>query len=900
MNPVERMLGKGVDARDPLSLLGLTGARADDAAIDPALRARLAEVAAHPEASTPSADEVRLALHVAAAQLREQSQRTAANTAERSDWQRSDRLIVGLLVHSGGWNHEARRRIASIAAARGLTQEDIVRAIAHAGRSRAALTPSRVGGDPSAAPLEERTPNRTPAAATTGPVRTILLFGSALMALAAAAMLLVLGQIDLSPHNASGPSAKVTTTPGADLAASEVFQISPQSSGLSSNESGESRTFTELIDTARAIAERDPLSVGGATLAALEAAADQWHTWTPEQIDAAAGAAVAQLIEVASSPGGAGVLRSLLDDLPPALEIASLDITHVLWTSALLERARAELPSPWPARIAQRRAATFRSAGALASNDRRGIWDGLFDAVESSGRMLVLQGTNVSTWDAWADAMVCVARRDAVLAQRVRLRLLDDWIRAPAFESTSPESRAALETLLTPVEFEPASEPAERLIAWFDDAAVSSEALHAITTHLVVRSVIEDADFAWVLDPSADGRARVSRRDLFAEALRLPQRGDRGTGISRWARLAASELRDQRNMTPTGSIEVLAQRTLFTEAAALYWAGEVERSQDLLDEFESDSIRGTSTRDEDPSDPASALTRPGLRPDGEWAARYLNAGRDIAHRIDLLNELADAQDQPGPVDADVLVRAALLATPPEVRRAAARTAETFADTPSVIYALLEDLENAPRVRESTRLIEAITGTRLPDARDEAWAIEARRALLAQTIGALADPRLARADAAAVRIAESLESQRAALDANASGGTASDTELDPSDAARRLTEHWLQRAWRSAGEDDVLGSTRSLVSRRAARRAVARGPLQVFAAEYTSLAETIALVVLAEQPTRQGEVRDAYVSYERARATAPDAPAQCGAAQALIIRLWALRLDATLVLEGDDA
>lgn len=900
MNPIERMLGKGVDAGDPASLLALDAQPASDEAIDRALRARLGEVAMHPEASTPSADEVRLALHVAAAQLREQHALPAAPVRTGKALERSDHLIAGLVVHSGGWNDEARRRIASLAAARGLTQDDVLRAIAHAGGAQTSRIAAKPRDANAAVPLEERTPQRAPTAATTGPVRTMLIFASALMALAAAGMLLWLGRLQPAQSDSRASEQMITLAESSDIPASEAFELRTPSRSAADAPLPETRSVPELVERANTAIEEDPASAADATLAAINASASQWTTFTPEQIDALAGASAALLFTISQEPAGDSVLRALLGAIPPATEFSPPSLSEVIWISALLERARSDLAPPWPARITQRRASAFKSAGALRAGDRRRIWDGLFQSIEDSGRLLVAQGSDPQAWASWDRAIACVSARDGVLAVRIRLRLLDDWIRAPAFESTSAESRAALETLLAPIEFAPATEPAERLISWFDSADVPSEALHAITTHLVARSAIPEADFAWVLDPSADGRARVSRRDLFAEALRLPRRGDRGTGTSRWARLAALSLELENDAPPSASIATLARRTLLAEAAAYEWAGNPDRSQQRLDEFESGATRGGAIDSRERDDPASALTRPGRRPDGVWAARYFNAGRDIAHRIDLLNELADASQPPGAVDADVLVRAALLATPPEVRDAAARVAQQFADAPTVIYALLEDLENAPRVRSSASLVESIAAQRLPDVRDERWELEARRALVARSIGALADPRLARTDAAAIRIAESLEFQRQSLDASVTRSADTDAETDPAAAARRLADHWLQRAWRSAGDDALLGDTRALTSRRAARRAVARGPLQSFAAEYTSLAEAMALVVLAEQPTRTEQIREAYRAYERARANGAHAPAQCVVAQSLIIRLWAFRLDVDVPIKGDDA
>lgn len=69
ISPIERFLGPAEASGGPFALLALPVEHVDDDAILVALDRQVDRVNAHVERDTPEADEVRLALHAAAAQL---------------------------------------------------------------------------------------------------------------------------------------------------------------------------------------------------------------------------------------------------------------------------------------------------------------------------------------------------------------------------------------------------------------------------------------------------------------------------------------------------------------------------------------------------------------------------------------------------------------------------------------------------------------------------------------------------------------------------------------------------------------------------------------------------------------------------------------------------------------
>ncbi len=164
MGPVAMFLGESSAAGGPFVLLSLPVARVDEQTITAALELRLATVNSHPHASTPAADEVRLALYAAAAQLgdpttcdhlisqwthiqkqrkapqhpkpttptsiraniKQPSQRcpvqvrTASRRPHLTPGQIDSHDVMLAIGLSGGWNHRFLRSISMIAHARGI------------------------------------------------------------------------------------------------------------------------------------------------------------------------------------------------------------------------------------------------------------------------------------------------------------------------------------------------------------------------------------------------------------------------------------------------------------------------------------------------------------------------------------------------------------------------------------------------------------------------------------------------------------------------------------------------------------------------------------------------------------------------------------------------------------
>ncbi|RMH29815.1 MAG: hypothetical protein D6692_02840 [Planctomycetota bacterium] len=142
---IDRFLGPAAAEGGPFALLGLPHEVSSHAQIADAVRRRLQAVDAHPLRLTPEADEVRLAIHTAAAQLADPALRTelakrfppGKPAAMPRAWQTHLRRLTPqlkararhIIGASGGWNRKAKTRLAMIARQHRISAIDLVREI---------------------------------------------------------------------------------------------------------------------------------------------------------------------------------------------------------------------------------------------------------------------------------------------------------------------------------------------------------------------------------------------------------------------------------------------------------------------------------------------------------------------------------------------------------------------------------------------------------------------------------------------------------------------------------------------------------------------------------------------------------------------------------------------------
>lgn len=156
--PIQRFFNEVDPSADPFDLLGVDVDACGATEVREALRRRMERLAAHPRGHGPEADEVRLALRVAAAMLLDERVRAeiAFDRGVRARAGRGgmragvdglppafERAAVWAIAASGGWNDEAKRRIAALAQAHQLGAEQVREAVALIGRRAAAERSAR-------------------------------------------------------------------------------------------------------------------------------------------------------------------------------------------------------------------------------------------------------------------------------------------------------------------------------------------------------------------------------------------------------------------------------------------------------------------------------------------------------------------------------------------------------------------------------------------------------------------------------------------------------------------------------------------------------------------------------------------------------------------------------------
>lgn len=286
-SPVHRFLGAAHAVGGPFALLGVHPDSCVEAIVLEALDRQLVRVGEHPEAETPAADEVRLALHSAAAQLLDPATRTqliarwrgsrppsttdapratpapsipspapmprTAAPAPRSPLspprvldpvtrrllERDALVSIGMM---GGWNPHALERFAMLAKARGIGVPHVAavaKELARGGHSRAPAALSQTPTAPSSLsssgpatkrpPLPVHTPRSRPDDWSTADpglkiLRRAILGGGALLVVAAVSLAMLIMWLGRRP---TPPPAPAPTTPTPTIAAKSNEPVIP-------------------------------------------------------------------------------------------------------------------------------------------------------------------------------------------------------------------------------------------------------------------------------------------------------------------------------------------------------------------------------------------------------------------------------------------------------------------------------------------------------------------------------------------------------------------------------------------------------------------------------------------------------------------------------------------------
>jgi hypothetical protein len=884
-------------------LLGIPVGEPDDAEVRTALGRQLGRLASHPQGSTAQADEVRLALHVAAAQLRDLRVRReiVAQLAKGAAGEVGgdavlDELVLGLIALCGGWNSRSKRLVASVLHSYGKGHDELSRIVRSAGKREHA----RWHGVPR--PAGETHPEvGAPTASLSPRGRVVLGVLSAALIMATAGLLAAVVSIQRERMQSSVVISD--TDVQNDFEDHPVGIVprfdAPDVSHDEDSADGGNRLVAHLKEIGRSI-QSDPRRAVGLFRVAVGELSTHWTVYEREHV-VAANQAVVVFIRDCVGPGVAGdaidaVLAQGAGLFDPSRGTISADAIHPgVWSAAMAHRLERE-PSI-PRSSMQRIDWLLTYAIPVRAQDvGRGFWGGANASLSTLSGMMVPGRAGAArvdryepAWKAWLECVQASNEHQPSDGEQLALDSILFLLEEGAEPSLDDRAHAVLWVLLAALEWDASPTARESVVAWFDDAHVSVGDLSEVTAWIAGYAEVGGVEVDMALSATADIGSRQSLRDRYAGAWGLRTRRESSVLERRWAEDAQRALQDARaEESGVRALEAGVRLALLSQAAAQRWGGEDAAGETTLRDSPGRIQEALSSRGGEGNVRVDikALTSDARGRDGEWAARFQEARRQSTDAIRSLGELLSRREPLGPADADMLAEAAFFATPEDVRGLAQRLVRERAGNVAVIYGLLEAGDQMPRTPGIKQMLEEVCGRALPGAQDPAFRAAARRAIVSRVLEMLAEQNHGVIDRLAAVLGEAYGARAGAL-GGGSGGASINTGI-PSLASAREWEAWRSTARGFEGIGDVRKKIGDIDRRRTGRHALTRGSMQGFVAEQASIVEMMAVVVGQENASESERIGALLERFAGQRRVAQDIFQQILAGERAIVELWLIR------------
>jgi hypothetical protein len=597
---IERFLGLGASLENPLTLLGLAPEAANEAGIIAALQRQLTRVGSNPDALTPEADEVRLALHAAAARLLDPMSRRqilagaspAADTrsgaapaaAGRVDAPAPGEMPVEAAMlmtmgAMGGWNRRSMRRVALVARSYGLGAQqtaDTIRALmshpaappgsvaAPVPRIRASAVLGRPAALASTAPGSDSTPS--PQAASPDPfapapeeidpgqrsVKAMLLFGGAgivgITAIVILAAALLSGD---KPASAPPPSSQplAATPPPSEH---QLFPARPKESapnvqpiGAASPRIGDWNDQLRAMSACVAGLDIDAAAAADKFESVYNEMARKWGEASPDGVVAGVDRIVEFLYHASTHSEVAARAIGVITDGAGALRAgADLTPSQVLaapWSAGVLARLSRErdLPASVRQRVQEALSDCFPgSSGPGDTTFRSGAVAALSLVPSRLAKPVGKPDAKEAEacWKAWIAALAAIDGRQSPLFTRTVLVALDYLLTQAAEPTQDRTIFDAIGRLTTALPWRKDDESRRWLLRWFDSPAVTAGDLYALTAALATQSGAEGVDSSMVLSTGAGESQRAELRDRYAAVWGLTAGQTRDALVQEWAK----------------------------------------------------------------------------------------------------------------------------------------------------------------------------------------------------------------------------------------------------------------------------------------------------------------------------------------------------------------------------
>lgn len=952
-SPVERFLGADALRAGPFGLLRVPPDACTDERIVAALEWQLDRVAQHPEGDTPEADEVRLALHAAAAQLLDPNVRRHLLAALQSRGETggvaqtptttglpSGTRLTGLeqeairtLAAYGGWNKQSLERLRALAQAKGLGPHEVVQTLQNlsGGKKRASgqtdvprvprppATPAPMTAMPTAQTRADDEPARPVRFVDPGQryVRNLVLGVVGVMVCLGAAV--VLAAILLKPPGAgtapagtgpvttlSGPAPAPMQTPGTDAPRAGSIANSPPTeparpTGKRAKPLVEVGDSVDPVALVRGLADcaakarKEPELAAEQVPGLVRQLSARWWKLEQAQRRAADSAIMDVVFATASYPEVIGRVLDAVKEgaiaLGGSVAMAPEDAYPAAWSVGMLSRMSRERELPHAVSSVVDEALTLGvgrdrprtdtsfEGGAMAALRR--LPDRLMagEAPKGSG------GKADGVLGPWLQAVNAIVGPDAELRERVLTDALQRVMVGGAEASADQRVFDAIQTLATEIKWRKGGAARARLLDWFKDPRVSMQDLQVLTAALASRSSAEGVDAMMVLSVGASPSDRQRLRTAYAKAWGIAESIGEDKASAAWLAGAKAELeRPWDGLRRSDFLVTAVTVSRLNEAAAKLWRGDSEGVESLVSDTNAPTgpyMQVTGAQ--------RSLTQH-VEGDGQWTAGYASVGRNAALRAERLAQLESISVTLGPVDAEQVFYLACFETPVDLRVSAQKIVEKLSNEATLVNAALEVLPRAPRYASVGAMYERLAHRRLPAPGDEAWELEARRALVARLLELMAG---AGEDAKVDDLSRVLFESYAVRAGREGVGEGPEGAEGGAQAGLDIAAE-LTRAWRAAAEavspNEAAPVPLDVIDRRrVGRLRLAQGPVQKFAAEQASAAELMAYVVAAEHPRLSAKVTAVMDDMAQGRRGATHIFEQIAQTERAVLRLWMLRL-----------
>ncbi len=945
-DPFQRFLGVD-ESSDALTLLGLPRGTTDVSLIETALRNRLGRVFAHAQGRSDDAKRVRAhvrdATEALVRSLRQPPTRPAGRRRARfydaPPLTEFDRMVLAVLIGSGGWNAESRARLVALAGVYGVSVDGLLKVVIglcdHARSGGARLEVAQItGGGRQAPPRPMPMPDDRDAAQwlariapelrDRGPASTFrlaLLFGlvTVIVVLLAARVLFAPAerpQVARPPRPPDASTAVERTTQAAvDRGVTQPtvgrlaeFDTMPTFLGhavtaeaaRAADECSVLAALIDLVARRLTVADEPSPAVFREWAACIRTAGIGWVLISDSTADAIEKAIFETLYAASDSPT---VTDTLLAELiPPSGRFSEpVDVWRGAWNAGTLARIGSRR-SLSPSVVERARIQLDLALG----DDGRDLPAG-FDAAAAAWleiaavalvERMVSGRETFDFWESWI-----AAQRQLGGGKRFETAIMDsiEQFLAASVDLGRPGAGASvLGRLLELADFESSRVVRERFCAFFDDEQrIGPRALWATTSMLARFDVApwfsedlvlpEDAD--WMFRRRIADRIRGRWPDIPQLDRALPAAGVMPADpvlAGRWSAIRARQ--GDPGEEPQALLGQLVVACRLNHAACLILAGETESAGAVLNQLELEGVpAGDAT-----VPPVAAGRRKATGPDGAWALDVEQAGRNNDELLKLLAALRlNAGTDLGPIDAAAFVRIVYNGPRRDVRvQARSALVELFAAGPNVALEMLGQLPNAPTTDAISGTIRRYTGRLLPRARSAPWAADARLALVEHALWLLGSPQR-RIDQMMEAVAQSYTRRGRCLEPRA---------LLLAGATWRQATDGVVAAWRARVlglvADPPPGATTASLSneladvsrRRAARQRLAEGPLQQFVAAQLAVLDLATLAAVTQRPDLRSRAIDNIRESARRRSSMSHVLQQAVEVERALNRLWRLRFE----------